>query len=497
MRDVLWKSDFPQVYQKVRQLPLAKNLPPAQWMFLSLESGYITSEDYLLWAQNYYKLAILENSFFLGPFKDATFTKYKDLFAWGPQALPIFEWDGVVFVACIDPHSVPSNLEILCRPILATYEGLTRGWQIATSPDAQRIREDAALIDEASMISDIDFSTPDSHSIEQQDFPTSREGIESAPTPEVEAGNKSGTPSLKESGTPSPDVSNIEVQKLEHQSAPAPTEATLESPAVIPTSGNLFDLLDNDPSETLKQDEDLENADSNNEPAFEMPEGLNFDSPPAALEQAQEPPPISTASLQQNTSISQPASPPPATAPPAVKVNPSNANLMNQSELPKAPLTAPPKSPDTIVPPPPPPMELEEDLKLSFAKAYQNYRNLMILKVLNNSANPIRWDSSYKKAKSLKTIDLTQPSVFRIAAKTQKPFHGPISTNSVNSDFFENWFAGHVPKYLTVMPLFQNKELIGLLLGAADESLDRKDSLQLMEYTARNVEANFGAKIAA
>lgn len=134
MNNAPWKLKFPQVYQKVRQIPLARNLPPAQWMLLAFENNLIRSEEYLPWAQNYYGLAKLNSAFFEPKiFSSATYHKFKDLSTvWGPQALPVFEWDNVLFVACLDPHSVPSELtaspQALCRPLLATYEDLLKAW---------------------------------------------------------------------------------------------------------------------------------------------------------------------------------------------------------------------------------------------------------------------------------------------------------------------------------------------------------------------------------
>lgn len=462
MQDVYWRSTFPQAYQKVRQIPLARNLPPAQWMFLSLESGFLKSEDYLAWARPFYGLATLENSFFKEQFTPSTYEKYKDLFNWGPQALPIFEWDGVLFVACVDPHSVPSHLEMVCRPLLASYESLDQGWKTVTANEAE-------------------IAIP--KNMPPETFPESNVLMEEARIEANEPPEMMEEFPLNLSDPPSPE-NDIDFS--------FPTD--LPSMPSEPKCENLFELEDSPPPLSGEGDDLVSDKSQNSVSAFEMPEGLNFSQMPS------EKPTLPTV-LPMPTPVSKvvPTVPPMPT--PISKVMPSEPPIPTTT----APLTPPPKPSVKTAPPTPPskvsrpphPMELEEELKLSFAKAYQSYRNLMILKLNEDVLLPFRWDPSYKKPKALEAIELTQPSVFRIAAKTQKPFHGPVSPNEVNKSFFDNWFGGHLPTYLTIIPLFFERECVGLLLGAADEELDRKDSLQLMESTAQKVEANFGARLAS
>ncbi len=452
MRDVYWKSTFPQAYQKVRQIPLARNLPPAQWMFLSLESGFLNSEDHLTWARPFYGLASLENIFFVEHFTPETYEKYKAQFNWGPQVLPVFEWDGVVFVACVDPHSVPSHLEVVCRPLLASYEGLIRGWEIVTSNETfllaknhsphNHTAEPAKMMEDAPpMMEDAPPMMEDAPPM-MEDAPPMMEDappmMEDAP-PMVEDAPPmmEDAPPMMEDILSMMEAAPVLVSDFDFStSSPSPTLS-------VPKSEDLFELEDSAPNNESNEHKANGGEHNGSEAVFEMPEGLNFSPKPAV-----------------------PVAPEQAINPPSIVQ-------------------------------PPPEMELEEDLKLSFAKAYQSYRNLMILKLSNDAVIPFRWDPSYKNPKALKTIELNQPSVFRIAAKTQKPFHGAIAPNEVNSQFFANWFGGHTPTYLTIIPLFFERDCVGLLLGAADEELDRKDSLQLMESTAHNVEANFGPCLAS
>lgn len=443
MHDVLWKSTFPQVYKKVKQLPLARNIPPAQWMFLSLENDLISSDEYLNWAPRYYGLATLHSNFFRDQFSSELYEKYKKDFEWGPQAIPVFEWDGVLFVACIDPHSVPSYLN--CRPILARYEDLKKAWQLLSNP--QNNPQNLATQDM------------------QHTF-----------SPGYQEGEQQG------------------LNQLEQNPLNLAAPETLIEKLTPPQVNNLFELVDEPslPPTTSLEGNDLEENQLKLEPPSEMPEGLNLDlgvpnlaSPSMAEEDSQILRLAEGSVLDDEVSLVTAPPPPPKIPAPAI-----GAGIV------------PPPKPDTVTATATkltvlPSVELEEELKLSFVKAYQNYRNLMILKIHGQSVVPLRWDSSYKNIKATQPIPLDKPSIFRIAAKTRKPFHGAISPCTTNARFFDSWFSGHVPLCVTIVPLFFERDCVGLLFGASDEPLDRKDSLNLMISTAHNVEANFVVRIAS
>lgn len=426
MSDTPWRIQFPQVFQRVRQIPLARNLPSSQWMFLAMESGHISSNEYLPWAQKYYGLAILNSSFFERGFNPKIYQKYKnDSPAWGPQALPLYEWDDILFVGCIDPHAVPSNLPLNCRPLLASYENLTKAWDMAfyDKPNPNYVPAPVTVAFEASP----------------------------------------------------------ELSKPEEPIYPPPIAPPMTPPPAL--EENLFDFnqIENINSESAPSEEQLE-SEENSKESLELPDGLNFSDHQNLL---------TTDELKtpEDNIFGVPTSAPTEVAVDSISLK-TDLPVLNK-EIPKKeirPLPFP-SNPST--------MELEEELKTSFAKAYQNYRNLMILKLNGDSLYPMRWDPSYKNAKSPYAISVDTPSIFRIVIRTQKPFHGPISPNDVNNQFLNHWFEGHKPKHFSIIPLFFNQACVGILLGASDEPLDRKDSLQLMESTAQMVQINFGANLAS
>lgn len=567
MQDAPWKHQFPQVYQKVRQIPLAKNLPPAQWMILSLENGFISSTEYLPWAQNYYGLATLKSGFFESKhFSPIAYHKYKNQSTtWGPQALPVFEWENTLFVACVDPYSVPSELtnhpDMICRPLLANYEDLVKAWNFCLESGTPPPTLNPAM-------SELKVTTPSLQEAQQEAQKQTSANIplivitEPSVIPPSDEANKN--PKVASIGAQTPTTTEPQKREL-HLNPPVPTEDLFEllNSAENPSSQQ------SPPSDTEHQD--LHSRDSN--ASFEMPEGLNLTvntelqlkTPPSSQQKTHTPVAKSataTVAMPENLSTEDLASPPapaltlapafasttltppttsqgttapsintnqpleaattktaaaspsighsrstegaasPTTSVKTANVATNTSSVSNVAESATKSTITPMSSPPPLMTTPPSmtttqTQELEEELTLGFTKAYQFYRNLMILKIKDNVVIPMRWDPSYKKPKSLQGIPLNQPSIFRIVTRTKKPFHGPITSNSINDQFIEHWFDGHKPNYLTIHPLFFEKECVGLLLGASDETLDRKDSLHLMESTAEMIEINFGANLAA
>jgi len=81
-------------------------------------------------------------------------------------------------------------------------------------------------------------------------------------------------------------------------------------------------------------------------------------------------------------------------------------------------------------------------------------------------------------------IDLSIPSLFSIVQKTNKPFHGPVTDSAVSQKFFNDFFRGHKPAHITLVPLISEQRLIGMLLGSTDGRIENRQSLRLMERLA-------------
>src|SRR5262245_9726366 len=71
--------------------------------FWCLEKGHLRSAEYFEWARDYYGLAQVSEEYFHQPANRDLWSKIHSVANWSPELLPIEEWDGVVFVACVEP----------------------------------------------------------------------------------------------------------------------------------------------------------------------------------------------------------------------------------------------------------------------------------------------------------------------------------------------------------------------------------------------------------
>jgi hypothetical protein len=98
------------------------------------------------------------------------------------------------------------------------------------------------------------------------------------------------------------------------------------------------------------------------------------------------------------------------------------------------------------------------------------------------------WDEKFAEIKepSLK-IALDSPSIFKIVATTQKPYHGYVSLNEVNEKFFEAWNHDHIPDHVTITPIIFHNKLVGLLMGFAEKSKYNRATLNLAEQVSKKL----------
>lgn len=94
--------------------------------FRCLREGRIPVDGYLEWARDHYGLAILRSEFFLKPANSPLFEKLKTISNWSREFVPVHEWDGVIFVACVEPAEVEWSYQV--QQVLATPEDLEKYW---------------------------------------------------------------------------------------------------------------------------------------------------------------------------------------------------------------------------------------------------------------------------------------------------------------------------------------------------------------------------------
>ncbi|MFP5520027.1 MAG: hypothetical protein ACLGGX_09000 [Bdellovibrionia bacterium] len=137
-------------------------------------------------------------------------------------------------------------------------------------------------------------------------------------------------------------------------------------------------------------------------------------------------------------------------------------------------------------------------LKKAFAPLFtdlkQHFQKIAVINVSSDEerAKLYAWDQGFTLEGDDRPIPLLQPSVFYIATKTAKPFHGPVHLNEINAQFFKAWNKNAVPEHLTVHPIIVKDSIVALVVAVADASKFNRSTLQFVEKTTKLVQDTLG-----
>lgn len=397
--------------------------------FWCLFSGRLPLESYFAWAVDHYGLALLQSDYFKQTPNHELWKQIQTVANWSPWMLPIEQWDGVVFIACVEP---PTDMQwsFPVAFVLAEPNQLEQHWQklishsdiAATTPAAAPSTAPAAAAPSDSTAAtpppvplNLAPATPPPPPIKPEDMPLG----------------------LKENAAPQNDGSplglNLSDLKIEGLNPPPPT----------PTVEKL-DLNALDSPVPLKMP-----------PTEKSPFGIKLDIPEAA------------------------ASPTPTIAPPAPAT--AKAAAVTPKQLP-ANIPAGPVNASQA------PAQLEAAttdeacLAWLFKQIRSRYSPGLVLLYNKNSLQAWKWDSGLQPKSAEARITFDTPSLFRIAARTMRSYHGYVVENPVHQEFFQNWGFSKPPVHVTGIPIVSNGQFHGLFLCSANEPLGA-DALEFLEMT--------------
>lgn len=125
-----------------------------------LETGRLSEGQYLNWAREHYGLASLEPEFFQTSPDLVLWSRVAAEGNWYEWMLPVGEWEGVVFVACVEPPR-QVDWDFPVRFVLAPASGLRVAWQLLQQHSQPAIKlGDAGAVTTAKLIVDQDTPAP-------------------------------------------------------------------------------------------------------------------------------------------------------------------------------------------------------------------------------------------------------------------------------------------------------------------------------------------------
>lgn len=118
------------------------------------------------------------------------------------------------------------------------------------------------------------------------------------------------------------------------------------------------------------------------------------------------------------------------------------------------------------------------------------FKKAMILAVGDKDSfvKPLVWDKDFENQKPQSVeFNIKTPCIFKVVSGTQKPYHGYVIVNDLNESFFEAWNQGQVPDHVTIVPLLDGENVVGMLMGIGEKSSYNKNVLHFTEDIAKDL----------
>ena len=450
------------------------------------------------------------------------FSKWRDLYQWNDQILPIYEWKSVLYVACLQPpKSFPKTSQkivfVLCdhetlKRVFYDYEG-TVVIEREPSLDVQvpgKLQVSPAPQSESENSDDLklDFSldaTPETPAeISESDLKLDFNGLENS-EPALELAVSEEEVEIPNLDLASEDSLTIEADPALPAAMDATESAIAAAPAGAPEDEIAALLQDDAPSEEVSAEESPK-EESTNSGLLDLNGGAPDAAPTVA---ASAPSPLVALQPLGDSPVAKPAeTAPPVTAPAAsastapVKnedLTPLDAGSFTANAIASAQKRATPASSEALMKSEVTRIavnalnsvaveKMDPWMEKLFGELDKHYQKAMILVKSGDQVKPWKWNAGFQPATpSITSVTLLQPSPFRIVHRTHKPYHGYVVANDLNDKFFAQWNGSQVPEHMTIAPVMVEDHVIGMLLAIGEKSADTKACLHLMESRANKI----------
>ncbi len=92
-----------------------------------------------------------------------------------------------------------------------------------------------------------------------------------------------------------------------------------------------------------------------------------------------------------------------------------------------------------------------------------------------------KWESRLKVTGNLPMITFEAPSLFRVVARTLRPYHGFPVENPIHKEFFRAFGYGKMPAHVTAVPILVNSVFKGVFLCISNDAAMSVDVLDFVE----------------
>ena len=416
-----WCNFFNIPEEKVKHW-LSEAKSADNFTFWCLKNGKISNKDYLQWAKNYYKLPVLKADYFQQKIDTSWWGIVKSISNWSEKLIPIAEWDNTIFIACIEPYN-DIHWSFPVQFLLASSEDLEKRWKELNTSIEENTSEKSVVHQPAEQKKSVTFTTPQKEQAKATQTPPNLEapeGMALSLTENVSSHTNSSSQDLE-----APEGMNLSLEKMKEDS-----------------TKNLM-------QESYSSSQDLE-----------APEGMNLSI--KSVEDNVAPEGLDNIKSKSTTETSSPM----------IAPSPPTPTISMAEKSPKVPATkevAETKNTkeSTLQ------FGTHPEVQNIFKELQEHFDAAMVLMFEGEMLKPWvsdGWQPSHQEA--LTPINVNEPCIFRIVKVSGQPFHGPISSNYINDQFFQNWGYSKNPDHVTITPIKYDHFIAGMVLavGSGEKS---------------------------
>lgn len=450
--------------------------PKAHLLNWCLDHEKINPQEYYEWAKDYYQLAMLNESFFNHAPNIELWNQIQSVSNWSPNMVPVRQWDGVVFIACVEPQTeIPWSFPV--QFLLAPRRELLNYWMNLHNQAQSAVQQ-----------------SPKAEDPQQK------------PEPELAAKTQEPvTPQAVVTPPPQPSEASQPEQNFTLNTKPENNQPSTE--AEVPEGFPVFDTPDDQSPAGL----DLSQDSADSAPVSDAPAGFDFDMTNdssskeedlfSGFDQAPAQAPESPSMDNLNVSVdnvpenplegfnSEPEPQPSSTAaaspepePPAQTVNEAQQPITDNEPVPET--SEEPVANDLD--------EATAILNTTNVTQKQNpligelktrYQNVVILSAENQKLIPYDWDSGLTVKRE--AIDIEQPSFLKVVNKSKKPYHGYLAENQFHKNLFNSWGMESLPPHVTAVPVMEGATLKFVVIGIGDEGCAGYQMIHFVESSIK------------
>ena len=93
----------------------------------SLKNNHVDETAYTRWASEYFKVPAIKAEFFSMAIDFSLVKKYQNIYTWNSYLYPIYQWENTLYIACLQPFNLPTDLNICF--VISPITALESAWE--------------------------------------------------------------------------------------------------------------------------------------------------------------------------------------------------------------------------------------------------------------------------------------------------------------------------------------------------------------------------------